>query len=243
MLQRIGLAQAMLHDPEVLILDEPMSGLDPVGRREVRDLISEISLTGKTIFFSTHIIPDVEVNLLDGGVHRQGGSQGARQYRVAHLARRSNPWRSGSGFPYERDPHAVAGLKTSRRTMDGWVIEIESDANQLEGDVQSVLTTILSAEKGVVKAVIPRKCTLEDLFFGEAGAKRPDGARAPMTGLYRVLKQIFAIAAMVTFHEVIRERVLLEPPSCSACCRSAWPTRFPAAVVHRELAGSRSTSA
>ncbi|MBI3558172.1 MAG: ABC transporter ATP-binding protein, partial [Deltaproteobacteria bacterium] len=61
MLQRIGLAQSMLHDPEVLILDEPMSGLDPVGRREVRDLITEISMTGKTIFFSTHIIHDVEV--------------------------------------------------------------------------------------------------------------------------------------------------------------------------------------
>lgn len=61
MLQRIGIAQAILHDPELLILDEPMSGLDPLGRRELRELILEFGREGRTIFFSTHIVPDVEV--------------------------------------------------------------------------------------------------------------------------------------------------------------------------------------
>src|SRR5512146_2470410 len=61
MLQRIGLAQALIHDPELVILDEPMSGLDPIGRKEVRDLILSLRDQGKTVFFSTHIISDVEM--------------------------------------------------------------------------------------------------------------------------------------------------------------------------------------
>lgn len=60
MLQRIGIAQAILHDPKIIFLDEPMSGLDPIGRREVRDLMAELHDEGKTIFFSTHILSDAE---------------------------------------------------------------------------------------------------------------------------------------------------------------------------------------
>ncbi len=61
MLQRVGLAQAMVNDPEILILDEPMSGLDPIGRREIRDLILDLKEKGKTIFFSSHILADAEM--------------------------------------------------------------------------------------------------------------------------------------------------------------------------------------
>ncbi len=60
MLQRAGIAQAILHDPKLIFLDEPMSGLDPIGRREVRDLIQELKAQGKTVFFSTHILSDAE---------------------------------------------------------------------------------------------------------------------------------------------------------------------------------------
>ena len=60
MLQRVGLAQAMLNDPEVLFLDEPMSGLDPLGRRDVRALMLELRDQGRTIFFSSHILSDAE---------------------------------------------------------------------------------------------------------------------------------------------------------------------------------------
>jgi ABC-2 type transport system ATP-binding protein len=60
MLQRAGLAQALMNDPELIVLDEPMSGLDPIGRKEVRDLILELRDQGKTVFFSTHILSDVE---------------------------------------------------------------------------------------------------------------------------------------------------------------------------------------
>jgi ABC-2 type transport system ATP-binding protein len=60
MLQRVGIAQAIIHDPKLVILDEPMSGLDPMGRREVRDLIQSLKDEGKTVFFSTHILSDAE---------------------------------------------------------------------------------------------------------------------------------------------------------------------------------------
>jgi ABC-2 type transport system ATP-binding protein len=60
MLQRVGIAQAILHDPKVVFLDEPMSGLDPMGRREVRDLMEQLKAEGKTVFFSTHILSDAE---------------------------------------------------------------------------------------------------------------------------------------------------------------------------------------
>ncbi len=60
MLQRVGIAQAILHSPKVLFFDEPMSGLDPMGRREVRDLMEQLKQDGKTVFFSTHILSDAE---------------------------------------------------------------------------------------------------------------------------------------------------------------------------------------
>jgi ABC-2 type transport system ATP-binding protein len=60
MLQRIGIAQAILHDPKLVFFDEPMSGLDPMGRREVRDLMEQLKAAGKTVFFSTHILSDAE---------------------------------------------------------------------------------------------------------------------------------------------------------------------------------------
>jgi ABC-2 type transport system ATP-binding protein len=60
MLQRVGIAQAILHEPKVLFFDEPMSGLDPIGRREVRDLMEELKQEGRTVFFSTHILSDAE---------------------------------------------------------------------------------------------------------------------------------------------------------------------------------------
>ena len=76
MLQRVGLAQAILHDPELVVLDEPMSGLDPVGRREVRDIILELKKQGKTVLFSTHILSDAEMLCDRVGVIAGGKLQG-----------------------------------------------------------------------------------------------------------------------------------------------------------------------
>jgi len=61
MLQRIGIAQALLNDPEIILLDEPLAGLDPIGRKDIKETIYELKKQGKTIFFSTHILPDIEM--------------------------------------------------------------------------------------------------------------------------------------------------------------------------------------
>ncbi|HXZ34045.1 MAG TPA: ABC transporter ATP-binding protein [Terriglobales bacterium] len=76
MLQRVGIAQAIVHDPKVLFFDEPMSGLDPMGRREVRDLMEELKQRGKTVFFSTHILSDAESLCDRVAIIHQGQLQG-----------------------------------------------------------------------------------------------------------------------------------------------------------------------
>jgi len=87
MLQRVGLAQAILHNPKVVFLDEPMSGLDPMGRREVRELIQELRSQGKTVFFSTHILSDAEALCDRVAVIHQGQLKGVGA--VADLTSRS----------------------------------------------------------------------------------------------------------------------------------------------------------
>ncbi|MGW8285836.1 MAG: ABC transporter ATP-binding protein, partial [Candidatus Deferrimicrobiaceae bacterium] len=94
MMQRLGLAQALLHDPELVILDEPMSGLDPVGRMDVRNLILEQKASGKTVFFSSHIISDVEAlcdrviillkgrKVAEGSVEELVGKEGIRYVEI-----------------------------------------------------------------------------------------------------------------------------------------------------------------
>jgi len=83
MLQRIGIAQAIVHDPSVVFLDEPMSGLDPVGRKEIRDLVVRLNAAGKTIFMNTHILSDVETIcdrvaiIVEGRIAYQGELDGA----------------------------------------------------------------------------------------------------------------------------------------------------------------------
>ena len=78
MLQRTGLATALVSDPKLLVLDEPMTGLDPIGRKEIRELILSLKDEGRTVFYSTHILPDIEmtcdrVTIIDKGVTRRTG--------------------------------------------------------------------------------------------------------------------------------------------------------------------------
>jgi ABC-2 type transport system ATP-binding protein len=162
MLQRTGLAAALVADPEMLILDEPMSGLDPVGRKEVRDLIFEERDHGRTIFFSTHILSDVEAMcdrvtiLREGQVVVAGAIRQLLRGEVLHtdvtLAGASASLRSAL---------SEQGLKVHERP-DVIVVELQGDAK-----VASLLRQALDAGAQVIE-VTPRRETLEDLFLKRA---------------------------------------------------------------------------
>src|ERR1041385_3234296 len=103
MLQRVGMAQALVNDPEIVFLDEPMSGLDPVGRREFRDLIASLNSEGKTVFMCSHILSDIEAlplgrrRLRAGGLQRRAGQRpndDARSHVLAAHLSSGHPTRS-----------------------------------------------------------------------------------------------------------------------------------------------------
>src|ERR687893_538814 len=100
MLQRVGLAQALVNDPSIVFLDEPMSGLDPVGRREVRDLIASLRTRGTTVFFCSHILADIEVLCDRAAVLRKG--------RLAHVGRLEELRQIDGGRPMELTISGVA---------------------------------------------------------------------------------------------------------------------------------------
>jgi ABC-2 type transport system ATP-binding protein len=111
MMQRLGLAQALLHEPELVVLDEPMSGLDPMGRMEVRNLIREMKAAGKTVFFSSHIISDVEAlcdrvivihrgrKVAEGSVEELVGGEGIQYVEIVFSPPPARQWVSAAGLP------------------------------------------------------------------------------------------------------------------------------------------------
>jgi ABC-2 type transport system ATP-binding protein len=162
MLQRTGLAAAMVSDPEMLVLDEPMSGLDPVGRKEVRELIFQERDAGRTIFFSTHILGDVEAMCDRVTILRQGE------------AVVSGPLRSLlRGDVLSTDVvvgAASAELLASLESL-GFTVRQRADVHLVEIDgeerVGEVLSAVLAGGARVLE-VSPRRETLEDLFMRRA---------------------------------------------------------------------------
>jgi ABC-2 type transport system ATP-binding protein len=155
MLQRVALGQALLGEPELLILDEPMSGLDPVGRRDVRDIILTQAAAGVTIFFSTHIIPDVEMIcdrvaiVVDGRVRAIGSvsdlvSDEPTSYEVAFVGALPSDLRT----PVEA--HHVAGGAS-------WVRVGAENHDSLVQELGDRGATVVSLD--------PVRATLEDLLM------------------------------------------------------------------------------
>ncbi len=157
MLQRLGLAQALIADPELLILDEPMSGLDPVGRREVRDVLLHLRERGKTIFFSSHILHDVEMicdrvaMIFKGRIHTVGV--------VSDLVRRA-----------ARDVSEVTVRVQSGQALPPLAAQFRAlAADEWQGTVdnrglQPTLQALISA--GIeVREVVPQRGSLEDEFL------------------------------------------------------------------------------
>jgi len=156
MLQRAGIAQAILHDPQVVFLDEPMSGLDPVGRREVRDIILELKRQGHTVFFSTHILSDAEmlcdrVAVLVGGKLRGVGSPD----EIVSMEM------AGMEILFEaREGRAISPrlLERATKTGDRYRIEVP------ETELYSALELLRSCDARIL-SMQPLRPTLEDYFL------------------------------------------------------------------------------
>ncbi len=174
MMQRIGLAQALLNDPELLVLDEPMSGLDPIGRKEVRDLLFEQRERGKTLLFTSHILSDVEL-LCDRVVIMQRGkitSEGQVHDLLESAGRRVEIRLSG----------ATKTLRASLRAH-GAVVDEGDGRVTLRADGQKSVDEILRicrAAGARLDAMIPERQTLENLFMESANrvASAPDASRS-----------------------------------------------------------------
>ena len=160
MLQRVGLAQAMINDPEVVFLDEPMSGLDPVGRRQVRDLIAELRDEGKTVFMCSHILSDIEVLCDRVAILKKG--QLAQVGYLDELRRKTEgPERMeilATGADAESLQQHLTGAQVDP-TPRGLRIEIAS-----EDEIDGVIVALRKVG-GKVVSVQPVKQSLEELFL------------------------------------------------------------------------------
>src|ERR1700722_3197504 len=163
MLQRVGIAQAILHDPQVIFLDEPMSGLDPVGRREVRDIILELKKQGRTVFFSTHILSDAEmlcdrVAVLVGGKLLGVGAPKEIVSMEIHGMEILFEAQPGSPLP----PKLTEG---ATHTGDRYRIEVP------EAEVYSALDELKSSRARIL-SVTPLRPSLEDYFLKLVGRQK-----------------------------------------------------------------------
>lgn len=161
MLQRVGLAQALVNDPEVVFLDEPMSGLDPIGRREVRDLIASLRTTGTTVFLCSHILADIEVLCDRAAILRRG--------RLAHVGPLAELRQAGEDGAMELTvaipdaaplEHALAGLRGAHLTPTpgGARIEVPS-----EKEIDAALAAVRACNARLV-SIQPVGNALENLF-------------------------------------------------------------------------------
>src|SRR3981189_3392041 len=171
MLQRVGLAQAILHDPKLVILDEPMSGLDPVGRREVRDIILELKRDGKTVMFSTHILSDAEmlcdrVGVIVGGKLRGVGAPGTLVDMKTQ----------GMEIVFELRGTSNAPL-LSKATRMGDCYRLQVPEEELYAAIEQ-----LRAAGGRILSVSQVKATLEEFFMNLVEADRAQAAAVEVSG-------------------------------------------------------------
>jgi ABC-2 type transport system ATP-binding protein len=167
MLQRVGLAQALVNDPDVVFLDEPMSGLDPIGRRHVRDLIASLRAGGTTVFFSSHILSDIEVLCDRVAILRKG--------RLAHLGRLDDLRRS-LGAPGHLELTVAGGAVDDLRravaaTVDNAHVTVTPAGARIEvSDERDVDAALAAARRAGARlvSVQPVRVLLEDLLVGAA---------------------------------------------------------------------------
>ena len=162
MLQRVGLAQALVNDPELVILDEPMSGLDPIGRRDVRTMIAHLGKEGRTVLFSSHILSDAEelcerVAVLAGGRLVLGG-------RVAELTSRDvTGWKLTVDGGDEERLRSLVPDGSVRASGGGYVLDLPASSRP-----EAVIASLASAGARL-ESVMPRRATLEEVFVRAVG--------------------------------------------------------------------------
>jgi len=158
MLQRVGIAQAIIHDPEVIFLDEPMSGLDPLGRHEVRELIQGLKDEGKTIFFSTHILSDAEALCDRVAVIHKGELRGIgaiNDIRSSVAGKSEVIWDGAHALP------AISGLLIESHVTGETVRAIVRSE-----DIDSLLDQ-LRRQRARLISVTPLQGTLEEYFLAK----------------------------------------------------------------------------
>ena len=161
MLQRIGLAQSLMGDPKLVILDEPMSGLDPIGRKQVRDLILSLRQAGKTVFFSTHILSDVELVCDRVAILMQG-----KLLDVGPLEQLLSPKLLSTEIILDGDPEeslvkrAQSVHVSNKQSL--YILGPDQNSNEF-------IRAALALNRQIIK-VTPRKESLEDRFYREAQA-------------------------------------------------------------------------
>jgi ABC-2 type transport system ATP-binding protein len=176
MLQRVGIAQSLLSDPDLLIYDEPLSGLDPIGRKEVRELMAELRREGKSLFFSSHVLTDIEtlcdsVCILDRG-------EVVAQGRLSELLRTD---KLESEALIDASPEAqakllaLAGVQLMEQTGDVLRLRLPTDA-------VPALTAAIVESHATLRELSQRRESLEELFVQKAVHMSTDGGRARTPG-------------------------------------------------------------
>ena len=159
MLQRIGIAQSLINDPKLVILDEPMSGLDPIGRKEVRDLILRLRDMGKTVFFSTHILSDVEMICDRVGVLVEGKLVASGYIDNLLKEETSSVEICASGLNIKALERINSVEKKIITRGDKNYISVRSESERDE------VLKIIFEEKGKIISIVPQKKSLEALSF------------------------------------------------------------------------------
>ncbi len=165
MLQRAGLAQALMGDPELVVLDEPMSGLDPIGRKEVRDLIFELRDAGKTVFFCTHILADASMLCDRVGIIVKGELKD-----VGPLGELLSPKVQSVDVVWQPPSEDAEAIRTALREQAG-NHETRSEGEVMRTDDPDAANAFVAAvvqRGGTVLSVHPHRQSLEELFVHEA---------------------------------------------------------------------------
>lgn len=163
MLQRIGLGQALINDPELLVLDEPMGGLDPVGRHHIRTIVAELKARGKTIFLSSHILPDVEAVADRAAILNDG-----------HLRRTIDLNSDDRGFrPMELQCRGLAENEIISLRGQGFTVETRNDVAWVRiSEEHLVAEAVLAVQRtsGQILQMGPVRTSLEEIFVQEVAA-------------------------------------------------------------------------